>query len=214
MIMSSQSQIDANRSNAQNSRGPVSSEGKARVALNAIKHGLARVNMFLAGEEPEEFLELRNALAKRYRCTGADDVLWADEAALAWWKIRRITEYQTMLIDSAFADQPVPAPLARLFGDKHEKVMQTLHRHETSARSAMHRAVNQLRALRKQEESVERHEQAETKANLKKLQAMMHHMMTSRTPFPELDELEEDLQNRTNPISPAGGEPPAGTADE
>jgi hypothetical protein len=107
MIMSSQSQIDANRANAQNSRGPVSSEGKARVALNAIKHGLARLNMFLAGEEPEEFLELRNALVKRYRCTDADDALWLTKAP-AWENPShyRIPDHAHRL---AFADQPVPA---------------------------------------------------------------------------------------------------------
>jgi hypothetical protein len=199
--MSTKAQIDANRVNAQNSTGPVSADGKARVALNAVTHGLSRVNMFLSGEEPEEFVVLRDALLKRYRCSGADDAVWADEAAMAWWKIRRIAEWQAMLIDSAFADQPVPAPLARLFGDKHEKCMQTLHRHETSARSAMHRAINQLRALRSQEGATERREQAETKPNLEKLQAMMQHMMNSKTPNEELLDLEADLDNRANPIS-------------
>jgi hypothetical protein len=190
--MSSHAQINANR-NAHKSSGPVSPEGKARVALNAVTHGLSRV--------PEEFVVLRNALLKRYRCSGADDAVWADEAAMAWWKIRRIAEWQAMLIDSAFADQPVPAPLARLFGDKHEKCMQTLHRHETSARSAMHRAINQLRALRSQEGATERREQAETKPDLEKLQAMMQHMMNSKTPDEELLDLEADLDHRANPIS-------------
>jgi hypothetical protein len=192
--------MDANRANAQKSSGPTSTEGKARVALNAVTHGLSRVNMFLSGEEPEEFVVLRNALLKRYRCSDADDAVWADEAAMAWWKIRRIAEWQAMLIDSAFADQPVPAPLARLFGDKHEKCMQTLHRHETSARSAMHRAINQLRVLRSQEAATERREKAEAKTNIKQMQKMMHRFMNSKTPDEEQLDLEADL-DRTNPIS-------------
>jgi hypothetical protein len=205
--MSSQAQIDANRANAQNSTGPVSAEGKARVALNAVTHGLSRVNMFLSGEEPEEFVVLRNALLKRYRCSDAGDAVWADEAAMAWWKIRRIAEWQALLIDSAFADQPVPAPLARLFGDKHEKCMQTLHRHETSARSAMHRAINQLRVLRSQEAATERREKAEAKTNIKQMKKMMHHFMNSKTPDEELLDLEADLDNRANPISSTPDDP-------
>jgi hypothetical protein len=193
--------MDANRANAQHSTGPVSPDGKARVALNPVTHGLARVKMFLSGEEPAEFLELRQTIARRYHCTDVVGDMFADDAALAWWKIRRIAEWQAMLIDSAFADQPVPAPLARLFGDRHEKAMQTLQRYETSARSALHRAVHQLRALRAQEQSSERSEQADKTARVKEIRAAMERMMNSRTPFPELDELEADLENGANPIS-------------
>jgi hypothetical protein len=85
--------------------------------------------------------------------------------------------------------------------------MQTLHRHETSARSAMHRAINQLRVLRSQEAATERREQAETKPNLEKMQAMMHHFMNSQTPDEELQDLEADLDNRANPNSNASDTP-------
>ena len=223
--MSSQSQIDANRANAQHSSGPKSPEGKDRSSLNPLVHGLARTKMFLPGEEPEEFTRLRNVIAKRYRCFFLGDAILVDDLALAWWKIRRSTEWQTEVITASFADLPVPAALARLFGSNHETAMTRLQRYETSARSAMYRAIIQLRAVLRQREAAERNEQA---AKVKQMQSAVDQMLTSRKPClapedAELDyeQLEDVLQNRANPIStdsegPEGGNsgPEAGAGPE
>jgi hypothetical protein len=51
--MSSDRQIEANRQNAQRSTGLRNADGKARVASNALKHGLTGKQMVLSNENPE-----------------------------------------------------------------------------------------------------------------------------------------------------------------
>ncbi len=60
----SQKQIDANRRNAEKSTGPKSEEGKARVALNALRHGLTGQVTLMTPEDREEHeLHLNEYLA-------------------------------------------------------------------------------------------------------------------------------------------------------
>ena len=50
--MASDAQIEANRANAQKSTGPRTAEGKAKVAPNAIKHGLLAEQVVVKDEAP------------------------------------------------------------------------------------------------------------------------------------------------------------------
>ncbi len=147
--MSTPAQAAANRANSQHSTGPKSPEGKARVALNPLTHGLARTRMFLPGEAPDEFVAFQQELAGSFHCETAAEKALADDAALAWWKIRRITEWQTDVMTSALTGVDLPEPLTKMFGASHEAALNTLQRYETSARGALHRAISQLRQLEK-----------------------------------------------------------------
>ena len=49
--ISSDRQIKANKQNAQHSTGPRTENGKARVALNALKHGLTGKQIVLPHED-------------------------------------------------------------------------------------------------------------------------------------------------------------------
>ena len=53
--MATKAQIKANRENAKKSTGPRTEEGKARVSLNALKHGLLARDAVLPSEDPAEF---------------------------------------------------------------------------------------------------------------------------------------------------------------
>jgi hypothetical protein len=54
--MANETQIRANQENAKRSTGPRSPEGKQRVALNALKHGLTGKQVVLYNENPEDFV--------------------------------------------------------------------------------------------------------------------------------------------------------------
>ena len=60
--MTSQKQLEANRSNAQRSTGPKSENGKKRSRANAMTHGLTAKKIIFPGETPEQFERLREGL--------------------------------------------------------------------------------------------------------------------------------------------------------
>ena len=68
--MASQKQIEANRQNAAKSTGPRSSEGKAKVARNALKHGLAGHGVVFPEEMAGQIHDRMNFLRKTYRPDG------------------------------------------------------------------------------------------------------------------------------------------------
>jgi hypothetical protein len=60
--MGSDRRIEANRRNARRSTGPRSADGKARVASNALKHGLTGTQIVLPNERREDFEAFRLGL--------------------------------------------------------------------------------------------------------------------------------------------------------
>ncbi len=65
--MSSAAQVLANQANAQLSTGPVTEEGKARVAENRLTHGLAGSEFrLLAWESPEQFTAFAETTKAEY----------------------------------------------------------------------------------------------------------------------------------------------------
>ena len=53
--MTTFAQFQANRRNAQKSRGPTSAGGKGRSRYNALKHGMTAKTVLLPGDDPQEF---------------------------------------------------------------------------------------------------------------------------------------------------------------
>lgn len=88
--MASERQIEANKLNAQRSTGPRTWQGKARVASNALKHGLTGKRIVLPNEDPEEFDDLRNAFREELAPQGALEEMLVDEIAADAWRLRRI----------------------------------------------------------------------------------------------------------------------------
>ena len=51
----SKAKVEANRRNAQKSKGPITDDGKARSRYNALKHGMTAKTVLLPGDDHQEF---------------------------------------------------------------------------------------------------------------------------------------------------------------
>jgi hypothetical protein len=87
--MASEKQIEANRRNSLKSSGPKTAEGKARVRLNAIKHGLTAATVVLPGEDPAVLEARVEAWKDDIRPAGALEDYLVERAAHASWQLDR-----------------------------------------------------------------------------------------------------------------------------
>lgn len=89
-----QKRIDANRRNAMRSTGPRTPEGKAKVRLNALRHGFrAREETLLAagGEETRREIAAHiEALSREIRPQGPRQIALVSDLAHAFWRLRRV----------------------------------------------------------------------------------------------------------------------------
>src|SRR5215813_3254571 len=88
--LSSMRRIEANRQNAQRSTGPKTARGKARVAQNAITHGLLSEKALLPDEDPEALEALAEAMRAAWKPEGAQEDLLVDWMIQALWRLRRL----------------------------------------------------------------------------------------------------------------------------
>jgi len=95
--VASECQIKANRLNAQRSTGPRTADGKARVALNALKHGLTGEQAVLPNENREDFDAFQNDLMSELNPHGALEGTLAERIVIDAWRLRRV-----VLLESAF----------------------------------------------------------------------------------------------------------------
>jgi hypothetical protein len=98
--MTSERQKAANRANALHSTGPKTSEGKAAVRLNALRHGLLTRDVVLPGEDAEVFEELFNQVRANLSPVGPIEKFLVDRVVNAMWRLRRLERAETALFHS------------------------------------------------------------------------------------------------------------------
>ncbi len=127
--MSTQEQLNANRTNAQSSTGPKTDEGKATSSQNAVKHGLFAKNDVISGEDLAFYEQHRQDIYDEYvPLTPSESVLTQRIASLTW-RLMRADRLQTTVINTLVAAQrkanPPPAPrkfdINRMMKILHEK---------------------------------------------------------------------------------------------
>jgi hypothetical protein len=85
----------ANRANAKKSTGPVTFKGKAKVAGNAITHGLSAEKHVIVGESLEEFKIFKDSMFQIYEPEGAYEEEIFIKIVDLKWRLRRVSSIET-----------------------------------------------------------------------------------------------------------------------
>ena len=136
--MATAAQITANQSNAQHSTGPRTEEGKARVASNAVRHGLAARNLVIREDEREDFETFHNALQTELDPQGAIEQTTFEELLHAAWNLQRFRRLESEASLGTLDDFTDPQTTA---------VLDRLSRYQSRAQRAYYKALAELRIL-------------------------------------------------------------------
>jgi hypothetical protein len=93
--MATQSQIDANRRNAQKSTGPTTPEGRDAVRHNALKHGLTSQVLIPMDEDRPEFDRLCDAFVTEFQPVGPTEGSLLENLVAAKWRLGRARKEET-----------------------------------------------------------------------------------------------------------------------
>lgn len=97
--MSTDKQILANQANALLSTGPITAEGKAIIASNAIKHGIFTKDLIVSssmGQENEaEYEEVLSNLISCLAPRNQMENLLVEKIAIDFWRLRRTIRFET-----------------------------------------------------------------------------------------------------------------------
>jgi hypothetical protein len=136
--MSTQSQIRANRENAQRSTGPTTEAGKAASSRNNFHHGLAGGNFaFLEFEHPTEYDQLLAGLHSEHEPSTTTEAMLVEQMAQSYWLRKRALFLQHR---SATDDS--------LTLVEQQKQLALFLRYQSTHDRAFHRALNDLLKLR------------------------------------------------------------------
>jgi hypothetical protein len=113
LIMSTESQILANRLNALKSTGPRTTEGKAAISQNAVKHGLLAERDVITSESLADFRLYRDQLLDELSPVSPMESILAERIVTLSWRLKRAGRFQNQAIDALNADQ-TSDPLKKL----------------------------------------------------------------------------------------------------
>jgi len=111
--MTTEAQIEANRANAQKSTGPRTPAGKAKVAQNAVTHGLLARQVVVVGEEEDEFDLYRDQFRADLAPVGMVESVLVERIAELAWRLRRAERFHTEAFDVMYAQNRVDPQIKR-----------------------------------------------------------------------------------------------------
>ena len=151
----SNARAEASRRNGARSKGPKSSEGKARSGQNALKHGMrAQKYLVLPDEDAGEFADLLAALVEELAPVGALQTVLARRVAVAAWRLARADRIETEL----FEERRVAhggLGLALIRDGNGARSFETLLRYRGAAMAEFWRALRTLKALQAEQTAME-----------------------------------------------------------
>ena len=143
---------EASRRNGAKSKGPKTSEGKARSAQNALKHGLrAQKHLVLPGESAAEFAALEAALIEELAPEGALQTALARRVVAATWRLERAERIEAEIfarkMESPFGGRDSDLGLALIRDCNGARAFDTLLRYRGGTLAELWRALRTLKAL-------------------------------------------------------------------
>jgi len=102
MMKLSEKRLAANRQNSKLSTGPISSEGKAKVSQNAVKHRLFQKALFVNSdnlEEQEEYSLVFYGLFKDWQPQGTTETITVQVLAIDYVRLNRLYRYETAQLE-------------------------------------------------------------------------------------------------------------------
>jgi hypothetical protein len=159
--MSTETQINANRLNAQKSTGPKTPEGKEKVSQNAVTHGLTALRPVLANEDPNEYALFRDDFFRHHTPAGILEEALVERAAESFWRLCRASTFETQVLNNLVKESQNPqsdtttadkdAFAEALLNDfRNTHVLERLLGYEMKIERSYYRTVKELRQLQSQ----------------------------------------------------------------
>ena len=158
-----EAQRAAARANGAKSQGPVTEEGKAKSALNSLRHGLLARAIVLRSESEPKFLAILNGYLDEYQPEGQTENRLIEEIAAAQWHQERCWTLTTALIDITMdrmeqeiaaefreIDNATRTALAFLQQADQSAGLILLHRYAARHSREWHLAIDKLRKIQKE----------------------------------------------------------------
>ena len=136
--MASTAQIIANQANAKHSTGPLTPEGKARTAQNALRHGLTAKHLVIREDEREEFAQFQRSLLAELAPQGATETITFHELLHAAWNLQRFRRIEAEISTGLSAD---------FTSLENAAALDRLTRYQARTQRAYYRALDTLRSL-------------------------------------------------------------------
>jgi hypothetical protein len=173
--MATLKQFEANRRNSQRSTGPKTSQGKAAVSMNALRHGLRARTVVLPGENREEFNQLCNDLEVEWHPQSKTEQFYVEQMAVSQWKLTRMEVVEVNI----FKDTDAPS--------KQLPMLDRLWQAECRLERSYSRAQHELERLQKSRRSADPAPEEPAPAPVPDPQPAAPACTPSATPSPSLE---------------------------
>jgi hypothetical protein len=155
--MATDSQIEANRLNAQKSTGPKTPEGRAAVRLNGVKHGITAQTLVLKGEREADFTALLDSYEAEHQPATPTEEFLVQQLAMATWRLRRLYHAEASFHKHKLKEIADTHAGIKLSDTEHlglvngwsKETMATFNRQESRLERTFYRALHELQHLRK-----------------------------------------------------------------
>ena len=159
--MATQSQIDANRINAQKSTGPRTPEGKAQSRRNGLLHGLTAKTCMLDGEDPDGLTDLVDEISEKYDPQDTEEDFLIERMAKARYRYNRIMPLEAAIFNIRLSVDQAPKEIIAALSQEGQRAwaymrdanggnaLSKLARYETSLLREYDRSRQELEKLQK-----------------------------------------------------------------